>query len=384
MINFKSKLPNTETTIFTVMSQLANKHNAINLGQGFPNFDCDAKLKKLISKYLNEGKNQYVPMAGLLDLRKIIAEKANKLYHQNIKPETEITITAGATQAIFTAINAFVNKNDEVIIIEPAYDCYKPTIDLVGAKTVSYQLNAPNFKVDWNEFSKLVNPKTKMIIINTPQNPIGKILGKTDFDELAKIVENTNIIILSDEVYEHIIFDDKTHESVLKHNDLFKRSIAVYSFGKTFHATGWKIGYCIAPDYLMKEFRNIHQWNVFCVNSFIQYALATYLKDENTYLQLPKFYEKKRDYLSNALKNSKLKEIKSEGTYFALYDYSKISNENDIDFAKRICKDFGVATIPISPFYSKKVDSKVVRLCFAKTENVLEQAVVKLNSLLDK
>jgi len=382
MISIHSKLAQGGSSIFSVMSKLAKEHDAINLGQGFPNFDCHPKLKELVSNAMQEGKNQYAPMAGVLELREALAQKANSLYNSTINPDDNITITAGATQAIYTIINAFVSAGDEVVIIEPAYDSYAPSIKLVGGKVVSYCLEAPNFKVDWESFALLLTSKTKMVIINTPQNPIGKVFTKADMMALENLVTGKNIIVLSDEVYEHLIYDNHEHQSVLKFPNLFNQSIAVFSFGKTFHNTGWKMGYCIAPDYLMQEFRNVHQWNVFSVNSFIQYGLAEYLKDPNSYNSLGAFYQKKRDYFNNMMENSSLKPLVSEGTYFQLYDYSEISDELDTDFAIRLTKEFGVASIPVSPFYSKEMkDSKVIRFCFAKTEEVLNKAGVQLSQI---
>jgi len=344
-MQIRSKLPDGGVTIFTTMSALATEHNAINLGQGFPDFDCAGELKDSINLHLQNGKNQYCPMAGLLWLRETLASKISKLYNVNINPSSEITITAGATQALFTAISAFVHPGDEVIIIEPAYDSYLPSIQLCGGVPVAYQLEGPEFKVDWNELQSLITSRTRMIIINTPQNPIGKTLKENDLLALQEIVKDKNIIVLSDEVYEHLIYDDQSHQSVLKYPELYQQSLAVYSFGKTFHSTGWKIGYCVGPEHLMNEFRKVHQWNVFCVNSFVQYGLNDYLKDESSYLGLNRFYQQKRDHLGQVLAESKLTPIHSEGTYFQLFDYSEISKENDVDFAKRMTVEYGVAAI---------------------------------------
>ncbi len=375
---FQSKLPGGETTIFTIMSALATKHNAINLGQGFPNFDTPEKLKELVSHYLHNSKNQYCPMAGLYDLRETLAHKLSSSYHCQLNPETELTILAGATQGIFTAINAFVHQGDEVIIIEPAYDCYQPTIELVGATAIPYALEAPEFKINWEQFSTLITSKTRMIIINTPHNPIGKTLKKNDLLALQDLTNDTDIIVLSDEVYQHLIYDGQEHQSVLRYASLFKRSIAVFSFGKTFHSTGWKLGYCVAPDYLMDEFRKVHQWNVFCVNSFLQYALAEYLKDASTYEYLPTFYQQKRDLLMDALAGSRFTPLQSEGTFFQLYGYDQISDEADTAFAKRMTIEHGVAAIPVSPFYADRKQTGAIRLCFAKTDDLLVEAGKRL------
>lgn len=380
-MNIISKLPEVGTTIFTVMSALANEHGAINLSQGFPNFDTPQDLKDKVAYYLQNGKNQYCPMAGLIGLREVLADKMEAAYGLKINPDTEITVTAGATQALFTAITTFVDKGEEVILIEPAYDSYRPSIELVKGVPVPYELSAPDFKIDWDELAALITVRTRMIIINTPQNPIGKTLKEEDLLALQRVTEGTDIIVLSDEVYEHLIYDGQLHQSIARFPDLYNRSLLVYSFGKTFHSTGWKIGYCVGPEILMNEFRKVHQFNVFCVNSFEQYALADYLKDPQPYLELPSFYQQKRDFLQNALKDSKLKPLASEGTYFQLYDYSEISDEPDTDFAKRMTIEYGVAAIPVSVFYSSKKQNGVIRLCFAKTEDMLEDAGKLLNAI---
>lgn len=373
-MNLQSKLPNVGTTIFTVMSALANEHKAINLSQGFPNFDCAPELKNLVNKYLQNGFNQYAPMGGANVLLEKLAQKIEKLYGTVINPKAEITVTAGATQALFTAITAFIKEGDEVILIEPAYDSYAPSVEVCGGVVVPYEMKAPDFKVDWNELEGLVSSKTRMLIINTPHNPTGTILEEEDLKIVERIAEENDLIVLSDEVYEHLIFDGEPHQSVLRYPKLFQRSMAVYSFGKTFHSTGWKMGYCVAPEHLMKEFRKVHQFNVFCVNSFVQYAIAEYLEDDSTYLSLNNFYQQKRDYFLEKIKNSKFRPIPCKGTYFQLVDYSEISDEPEVEFAKRMTKEFGVAVIPVSVFYTKKTNQKVVRVCFAKTEDLLAEA----------
>ncbi len=379
-MNLPSKLPNVGTTIFSIMSKLANETGAVNLSQGFPNFDCDAKLKELVSQYMREGMNQYAPMPGVLELREAIARKVSKSYHIETDPE-EVTVTAGGTQALYNAITSIIRQGDEVIIIEPAYDSYRPVIELCGGTARAFELTAPDYKIDWNSLSKLVTVRTKMIIINNPHNPVGKTFVKEDLEALQKIVSGTDIVVLSDEVYEHIIFDNREHWSVLRFPELLKRSIVVFSFGKTFHNTGWKMGYAIAPDYLTKEFRKVHQFNVFSVNTPTQYALAEFLSNEENYLGLGEFYQNKRDLFQGEMKDSKLNPIPSEGTYFQLYDYSSISNEPDTEFAKRLTTEFGVAAIPISVFYSSKRDDKIIRLCFAKTDKILEQAAKLLSKV---
>ena len=373
-MNFQSKLPNVGTTIFTVMSKLALEHNAINLSQGFPNYDCSPKLSALVNEYIQKGFNQYAPMAGVPILRERLAEKIDRIYSATVNPESEITITAGATQAIFCAIAAFIKPGDEVIIIEPAYDSYGPSIEVNGGTVVPYKLSAPDYKIDWQELAKLISSKTKMICINTPHNPSGTILRKSDLLELEKLVRGSDIIILSDEVYEHLVFDGQRHESVLYHPELYKRSLITYSFGKTFHSTGWKIGYCVGPEILMKEFRKVHQFNVFSVNTPIQYAIADYLKEPKAYQELSSFYQQKRDFFSPFVKASRFNPIPCAGTYFQLVDYAAISDEKDVDFAKRMTTEFGLAVIPVSVFYSTPKHDKVVRICFAKTEEILEKA----------
>ncbi len=380
-MDIKSKLPKSETTIFSVMTALAAEHQAINLGQGFPDYDCNEDLKKLINKYLVEGRNQYCPMPGLLALRESIAEKIYKSYEVDINPKDEITVTAGATQALFTAISAFIHSGDEVIIFEPAYDSYYPSILLAGGIPKPNRLYAPDFKIDWNELKDMITDKTKMIIINSPHNPTGTSLEEQDLLNLQEIVKDKNIIVLSDEVYEHLIYDENQHQSVLKFPQLFQQCIAVYSFGKTFHSTGWKIGYAVGPDHLMKEFRNVHQWNVFSVNSFIQYALADYLKNSENYEYLPNFFQSKRDLLLSELENSPLKSTPASGTYFQVFDYSKISDLPDFEFAKYLTTEIGVAAIPISPFYSIEIKEQNIRLCFAKKESTLLNATKNLRKL---
>ncbi len=381
-INFQSKLPMVGTNIFTIMSSLAQEHGAINLSQGFPNYDISEKLKSLAQQNIQSGFNQYAPMAGVPALREALANKMTNSYGHSISPEKEITITAGATQAIYTAISAFIKPEDEVILIEPAYDCYSPAVRINGGRVLGYQLTFPDYSIDWKAFGKLINSKTRMIIINTPHNPTGTILRESDLNELAKLVENKDIIILSDEVYEHLIYDEEKHASVLAHPLLKKRSLVTFSFGKTFHGTGWKLGYAVAPEYLMNEFRKVHQFNVFCVNHPLQKAIATFLADPEEYNSLAGFYQKKRDFLQTALASSKLKPLLCSGTYFQLYDYSELSDEDDFTFAQRITKEFGVASIPISPFYTHGSDAKVIRLCFAKTEDVLAQAGEKLSKIV--
>lgn len=369
-----SKLPQVGTTIFTVMSRLAQEHNAINLSQGFPNYSSSDRLLQLAHQYMQKGFNQYAPMAGVMALRERIAEKIEQLYAAKVNPETEITITLGATEAIFSAILAVVHPGDEVILIEPAYDSYRPAVELAGGKPIVYELLAPDYKIDWTAFGQLISPKTRLVIINTPHNPTGTILKHEDMLALQDLLKDTNTLLLSDEVYEHLVYDGLPHCSVLRYDGLRERSFVTYSFGKTFHNTGWRVGYCIAPANLMSEFRKVHQFNVFTITTPLQYALADFLESPEEYLGLNTFYEKKRNFLRDAMKGSRYEPLKCEGTYFSLFKYQAISDESDIDFAKRMTTEFGVAAIPISVFYSSKRDDRVIRLCFAKTEDVLEKA----------
>lgn len=369
-----TKLPNVTTTIFSVMSQLATEQKAVNLSQGFPDFKNDERLLKLVTNAMHNGYNQYAPMPGVFELRKVIAEKINTLYNSDYHPDTDITITAGATQAIFTAISACIHKGDEVIIFSPAYDCYEPTITLQGGKTVAIALRYPEYKIPWEEVRQKFSSKTKMMIINTPHNPSGTILSEDDLLQLQELTENTDCLVLSDEVYEHIIFDKQVHQSVARFRALRERSFIVASFGKTFHNTGWKMGYCAAPKVLMDEFKKVHQFNVFCVNHPMQQALATYLKNPSNYMHLSEFYQQKRDLFLEGINASRFKWIPAKGTYFQLLDYSDISDEKDVDFAKRITIENKIASIPVSVFYPDGSNDKVLRFCFAKTDETLKKA----------
>lgn len=376
-----SKLPNVGTTIFTVMSKLAADHQAINLSQGFPDFSCNPDLVDLVAKYMKAGNNQYAPMAGLLPLREMLSQKTEALYGAKYDPETEITITAGATQAIYTAITAVIREGDEVIVFEPAYDCYQPAIELNGGKTVYLQLKAPNYSIDWEEVKKVMNHRTKMIIVNTPHNPTGSIMTAADMTMLQKLTKDTDIVIISDEVYEHIIFDGHQHQSAARYPHLAERSFIISSFGKTYHTTGWKIGYCVAPQNLMNEFRKVHQFLVFSTNTPVQWALAEFLKQKEQYLDLGKFYQKKRDLFISLIKNSRFELTHAAGTYFQLLNFKNMSNEKDTDFAIRLTKEFKIASIPVSVFYHEGVDEHVLRFCFAKKEETLEAAAAIINKI---
>ncbi len=377
----KSKLPNASTSIFAVMSKMAADYNALNLSQGFPNFESDPHLIELVNKAMKDGYNQYAPMPGDLGLREVIAQKTNNLHKRIYNPDTEITVTAGATQAIFTVIAAIIDKGDEVIIFTPAYDCYDPSIELFGGKTIPVQLKAPNYKVDWEEVEDKITNKTKLIIINTPHNPSGMMFSENDMLMLQELVEKHNLLVLSDEVYEHIIFDGNTHFSAARFPALASRSFITASFGKTFHNTGWKMGYCLAPEKLMTEFKKVHQYNVFSVNNPMQKALAEYLKTPNHYLGLSGFYQQKRDYFLDLIKDSRFKITPSKGTYFQMLDFSEISQENDITFSERLTKENKIATIPTSVFNTNGEDFKQIRVCFAKTEETLQEAAIILNAI---
>ncbi|MFT7297613.1 MAG: methionine aminotransferase [Sphingobacteriales bacterium] len=372
--HLKSKLPKVGTTVFSIMSKLAIEHDAINLSQGFPDFDCDPELLRLANKYMEKGYNQYAPMPGIIGLRLAIHEKVKHLYSMGYDPEKEITITSGATQAIFTAISAVINEDDEVIIFEPAYDCYGPAVELNGGIPIYIEMEAPEYSINWENVKRMVSGKTKMIIINSPHNPTGATLNKSDMEQLIKITADSEIIILSDEVYEHVIFDGKKHLSVSMYPELADRSFVVASFGKVFHITGWKMGYCLGPSNLMAEFRKIHQYNVFSSNTPLQYALAEYLENKEHYLSLPSFFTEKRDTFLKEMKSSRFNFIPTNGSYFVLADYSKISDESDMQFCSRMTIDTGVAAIPVSSFYSNGIDNKVIRFCFAKKDETLIEA----------
>ena len=380
-IHLKSKLPNVGTTIFTVMSKLANDHQAVNLSQGFPNFPVDPKLIQLVNKHMSEGRNQYAPMPGVPVLREAIVDKANKLCGSNYDSRTDITVTAGATQAIFTAITALVHPGDEVMLFSPAYDCYEPAIELNGGKTVHINLSYPDYAIPWEEVKSRISTNTRMIIVNTPHNPCGTIMSERDMTQLDELTRGTDILVLSDEVYEHIIFDGNKHQSAARFPELRKRSLIVASFGKTFHATGWKMGYILGPENLMEEFRKVHQFNVFSCNAPSQYALAEYIGNEDNYLKLPAFYQAKRDFFLDKIKNSRFEFIPSSGSYFQLLRYSEISGGKDTVLAMKWTIENKIASIPVSVFYPDQKDEKVLRFCFAKTEDVLDSAAKILNDL---
>ncbi len=374
-----SKLPETGSSIFSVMSNLAREHKAINLAQGFPNFETDKKLFDLVSHYMHLGYNQYAPMPGIPVLREAISNKIKSLYGTDV-PSDNITITAGATQAIFTSIQALVHPGDEVIVIEPAYDSYVPSIKLAGGVPVFYQMNE-DYTIDWDKLQTLINDKTKLLIINNPHNPSGSVFTKSDVAQLERIIKDSDLYILSDEVYEHMVFDESQHQSILKSDILRQRSLVCFSFGKLFHNTGWKMGYVVAPEKLTAEFRKVHQYEVFSVNTPLQFAFADYLNDENNYSGLSAFFQAKRDLVISELKGSSFKLKPSHGTYFQILDYSAISTEDELPFVSKVTKENGVALIPCSAFYHNHLQRQHARLCFAKTDEMLFEACQILKRL---
>jgi len=374
-----SKLPDVGTTIFSVMSALAKQHNAVNLSQGFPDFNPDERLLLAAEKAMRSNLNQYALMAGSISLREKLAQKYASLYNVSIHPEEEITITAGGTQAIFTAIQAVVNKGDEVLMFAPCYDSYAPAVELSSGKCVYYNLQPPTFEIDWNEVAQLINEKTRLIILDTPHNPTGTCWSKSDMLQLEKLMEGKNILLLSDEVYEHIVFDKQQHESILRYPKLRERAFVISSFGKTYHCTGWKVGYCIAPKTLMAEFRKVHQFNVFSVNSIAQAAFDAVLDYPELYQSLSGFYEAKRNHFTSLLQQTKFKLLPCAGTYFQLVDYSAISNLPEVEFAKLLTTEIGLAAIPVSVFYpDSALENSLARFCFAKENSTLEAAAERL------
>lgn len=370
-----SKLPNVGTTIFTVMSRLALEHNAINLSQGFPDFDCDPKLRDLLTKAVNSGLNQYPPMAGIQILRERIAEKMQNLYGTAYDPEHEITVVPGATYGIFTAVAAFIRPGDEVILFEPTYDCHQPAVETAGGKPVFVPLEAPGYHVDWAKFQAAITPRTKMVIVNTPHNPTGTVMSAEDMRTMESILRGTDIVVVSDEVYEHIVFDGHAHQSATRFPGLAERTLFVSSFGKTYHVTGWKMGYVCAPRELMVEFRKVHQFNAFVSNAPVQYAFADYMSDPEPYLELSHFYQKKRDLFREGIAASRFRLMPSRGTFFQCVGYEAITDERDTDLAIRLTKEHGVASIPVSVFYNVPRYDKVLRFCFAKKDETLRRGV---------
>ncbi len=382
MIKFQSKLPNTGTTIFTVMSNLANECKALNLSQGFPSFNCHPELQEMVAENIRKGNNQYATMPGVLELREALSAKYENLWNIKYDPQTEITITAGATEALYCTFATFVQPGDEVIVIEPCYDLYVPSIEIHGGKAVFYTLSPENnYAINWDDFAQLISPKTRAIVVNTPQNPNGSTFSRQDLDELAAIVANKNIIVVSDEAYEHIVFDGAEHWSLMRHPQLKEQTIICGSFGKTYHTTGWKIGFTLANPKLTAEFRKIHQWINFSINTPIQYAYAQFLQKPEQYLNLPNFYQQKKDLFLDSIKKSRFEILPSKGTFFQSLSYKNISNEGDFDFAVRLTKEIGVASIPLSVFYNQKNDHKILRFCFAKSEEILMEAGKRLSEI---
>jgi len=381
--NIVTKLPNVGTTIFTVMSALASEKGAVNLGQGFPDFNCDPSLVQAVTNAMQDGLNQYPPMAGVQVLREAIADKVEKLYGHRYDPLTEITVTAGATQGILTSVLCAVHAGDEVIVIEPVYDCYVPAIELAGGIPVFVQMTVDQrgYSIPWDKVKAAVTPKTHMIMVNTPHNPTGTVMKAADVAALADIVRGTDILILSDEVYEHMVYDGAPHESLARHPELAQRTFINSSFGKTYHVTGWKVGFVAAPAAMTAEFRKVHQFNVFTVNTPVQYGLAAYMKDPAPYLDLPAFYQKKRDLFRDGLKNTRFELLPSEGTYFQCVKYGAISDLSEAEFCKWLTTEIGVAAIPVSAFYNTPKESGIVRFCYAKKDETLRLALDRLAKL---
>lgn len=376
-----SKLPQTGTTIFSVMSALATQHNAVNLSQGFPDFPVPADLVKGVNKYMKAGYNQYAPMPGVLALREAVAGQFEERYGARYDAASEVTITAGATQALFTAITALVREGDEVVVLTPAYDCYVPAIELAGGTPVYLQLHAPDYRIDWDALRQRVNRKTRMIILNSPHNPTGMVLSPSDMDELERIVRDSEIMVLSDEVYEYIVFDGKSHLSMASRETLLNRSLVVGSFGKTYHATGWKTGYIAGPANLMAEFRKVHQYNVFCHNAPIQYALADFISGSTHHKELAAFYQERRDVFLEGIKNTAFETTPASGTYFQLLSYANIQKGEDVDVAREWTAEKGVASIPISVFYHRPVHESMLRFCFAKSDETLQRGLEALRKI---
>lgn len=377
----RSKLPDVGTTIFTVMSALATEKKAINLGQGFPDFPMSEKLTGLVDQAMRDGYNQYSPMPGWMPLRESIAQKIEFLYGTKVNPDSEITITPGGTYAIYTALTAVLQPGDEVIVFQPGYDSYIPNVEINGAKPILIDLRFPGYKIDWNEVRKRITPKTRMIMLNTPHNPTGSVLREEDIKELRSIVEGTSILIVSDEVYEHLIFDNIPHQSILRYPDLAARSFVCFSFGKVYHCTGWKLGYCVCPSAFTVEFRKVHQFNCFSCHTPSQVALATFLSDKESYTHLSGFMQHKRDYFQQLMSDTKFTAMPSYGSYFQCYQYNRISDEADKDLCIRMTKEYGVAAIPLSAFYHSGTDNHVIRFCFAKKDETLERAVERLRKI---
>ncbi len=377
-IDIKSKLPNVGTTIFTVMSALASEHKAVNLGQGYPDYPMSDELVSLVNEAMKSGYNQYTPMQGYTPLREVLSSKVKSLYNTEVDPGSQITITPGATYAIYTALTTILQPGDEVIIFQPGYDSYIPNVEVNGAVPVLVDLEFPGYKINWEEVRRKITQKTRMIMLNSPHNPTGAVLSENDIAELRSVVKGTRILILSDEVYEHLVFDGISHQSILRYPDLLERSFVCFSFGKVYHCTGWKLGYCISSPELMSEFRKVHQYNCFSCHSPSQVALSRFLQNEETYLSLASFMQQKRDYFIGLMQSTRFTLLNSSGSYFICARYDRISDEKDSELAIRMTRELGVATIPVSAFYKSGTDNKVIRFCFSKKTETLEKAVEKL------
>ncbi|HUM66356.1 MAG TPA: methionine aminotransferase [Chitinophagaceae bacterium] len=378
-IVINSKLPNVGTTIFTVMSALAAEHQAVNLGQGYPDFPMNDELVNLVNEAMKSGYNQYTPMQGYTPLRETLSSKVKSLYNTDVDPGSQITITPGATYAIYTALTTVLQPGDEVIIFQPGYDSYIPNVEINGAVPVLVDLEFPEYKINWEEVRRKITPKTRMIMLNSPHNPTGAVLSENDIAELRSVVKGTRILILSDEVYEHLVFDSISHQSILRYPDLLERSFVCFSFGKVYHCTGWKLGYCISSPQMMNEFRKVHQYNCFSSHSPSQVALTRFLQNEETYLSLASFMQQKRDHFIGLMQNTRFTLLNSSGSYFICARYDRISDEKDSELAIRMTRELGVATIPVSAFYKNGTDNKVIRFCFSKKKETLEKAVEKLS-----
>ena len=379
--SLQTKLPKVGTTIFTVMSALATQHQAVNLGQGFPDFNCDPRLVEGVTSAMTQGLNQYPPMTGVPALREAVAAKVKAMYGRHYDPATEVTITAGATQAIITAVLAVVHPGDEVIVLEPCYDSYIPNIELAGGITVPVPLTPGSFRPDFDKIAAAITPKTRAILINSPHNPSGMVWTAQEMLRLQELLAPTNILLISDEVYEHMVFDGVPHESAARYPGLAARAFIVSSFGKTYHVTGWKVGYVAAPASLSAEFRKVHQFNVFTVNTPVQHGLAAYMADTEPYLGLPAFYQRKRDLFRAGLAHTRFKLLPGEGTYFQCVDISEVSDLSEAEFCQWLTRDIGVAAIPLSAFYGDGFDQRVVRFCFAKKDETLNAALGRLARL---
>ncbi len=379
----RSKWPNIGPSIFSVMTDLANKHNAINLSQGFPDFHPEPELVDLVTKHMKAGHNQYAPMPGVMKLREKISEKVENLYGTYYNPDNEITITAGATEAIYSTISALVREGDEVIIFDPAYDSYSPIVRMNGGTPIHIAIKLPEYKIDWNELNKAVNARTRMIIINSPHNPSGTMISKEGIDSLIKLVANSNIYVLSDEVYEHFVFDNLQHESIAKYDTLKERSIVISSFAKTYHITGWKCGYCMASEHITNEIRKVHQFNIFAINTPVQYALSEFIDKKEIYLGIADFYQQKRDEFVKLIDGSNFTFTPSVSTYFQLLNYENLSKEKAMDFASRLITEYGLAAVPVSAFYNNNFDTKNLRFCFAKDSDTLKRAAEIIHKISD-